>query len=146
MLSSTGNKVYYYGFESCDVVCDEKVIVVDEDILMEAYPRCRSEFGHIDINQELDNPEGVEYLEKRWALETAYQFKKRYKPGDFVFLMLPMSEQRILYDELSELPVRLVEPGIGYIGAFLLTRFFKAHIFGIFIMGCIMGISSGIRF
>ena len=126
MLKSTGNKVYYYGYESCDVECDEKVIVADEEVLMEAYPRCKSEFGHIDINEKLDNPDGVEYLEQRWTLETGYQLKKRYQPGDFVFWMLPMCSQRHLYKELKDLPVQHVEPGIGYLGAFLPYKVFQS--------------------
>lgn len=124
ILKSTGHEVYYYGYETCEVECDEKIIVADEDILMEAYPRCKSEFGHIDINEEKDNPEGIEYLEKMWTLRTGHEFKKRYKPGDFVFWMLPMCGQRDLYDDLKGLPVRHVEPGIGYIGAFLPYKIF----------------------
>ena len=126
MLKSTGNKVYYYGYESCDVPCDEKIIVGDENILMEAYPRCKSEFGYIDVNEQQENPEAIDYLEKRWRLGTHYELKKRYKPGDFVFWMLPMVDQRFLYDELKDLPVRHVEPGIGYIGAFLPYKVFQS--------------------
>ena len=126
ILKSTGNKVYYYGYESCEVECDEKIIVASEDVLMDAYPRCRSEFGHIDINESPDNPEGIEYLEKRWSLETGYELKKRFKPGDYFFWMLPMCGQRHLYGELKDFPVQHVEPGIGYIGAFLPYKVFQS--------------------
>lgn len=126
MLKSTGHKVYYYGFDSCDVPCDEKIIVLDEDSLMEAYPKCRSDFGHIDVNVEPENPEGIAYLEQRWTLETGYQLKKRYKPNDYFFWMLPMSSQRHLYRQLKALPVQHVEPGIGYIGACLPYKVFQS--------------------
>lgn len=126
MLKYKGHKVHYYGYEACEVDVDEKVIVGDMDILTEAYPRNAAEFGHIDINQALDNPDGVEYLEKHWALTTTYAVKKRVQPGDFVFWMLPMCGQRAAYDELIDLPVRHVEPGIGYIGAFLPYKVFQS--------------------
>lgn len=126
MLKSTGNKVHYYGYESCDVACDEKVIVGDEDVLMEAYPRYKTEFGHIDINVQPDNPEGIEYLERMWSLKTAYELKRRYKKGDFFFWMLPMCGQRYLYDDLKDLPVQHIEPGIGYIGGFLPYKVFPS--------------------
>lgn len=48
MLKSTGHHVTYYGYESCDVVCDEKVIVSSEDILIEAYPHYKEGLGYID--------------------------------------------------------------------------------------------------
>ena len=126
MLKSTGNKVTYYGYESCDVECDEKVIVASEDVLMDAYPRCESEFGHVDVNDTPDNPVGIEYLEKRWSLETGYELKKRYKPGDYFFWMLPMCGQRHLYHEIKDFPVQHVEPGIGYIGGFLPYKIFPS--------------------
>jgi len=126
MLKSTGNIVHYYGFDVCDVECDEKFIVLSEDALMEAYPRCRDEFGHIDVNEKLDNPEGVEYLERMWTLETGYQLRKHYSPGDFFFWMLPISGQRFLYEELKDLPVQHIEPGIGYIGAYLPYKVFQS--------------------
>lgn len=126
MLKSTGNKVIYYGFESCDVVCDEKVIVLPEELLWEAYPKCRDEFGHIDINLERENPEGIEYLEQRWTHEVGYQVQKRYAPNDFLFWMLPMCGQQMLYNQLAHLPVQHVEPGIGYIGALLPYKVFQS--------------------
>ena len=126
MLKSTGNKVIYYGYESCDVPCDEKVIVLSEDLLLEAFPNSQSEFGHIDINIDKENPEGVKYLEKVWTLEVGYQAKKRYAPNDFFFWMLPMCGQRDLYEEFQDLPVRHVEPGIGYIGACLPYKVFQS--------------------
>ncbi|MXV74729.1 glycosyltransferase family 4 protein [Candidatus Poribacteria bacterium] len=126
MLKSIGHRVIYYGYESCNVECDEKVIVASEDVLMEAYPKCRDEFGHVDINAEPDNPDGIEYLEKRWAIETGYALKKRYKPDDIFYWTVPIGGQRRLYEELKELPVRHVEPGIGYIGAFLPHRIFQS--------------------
>lgn len=126
MLKSTGNHVTYYGYESCEVECDEKVIIASEDLLFQAYPHIHSGKGHIDLNKERENPKGIEYLEKKWTLATGFEFRKRYKPGDFVFWMLPGCGQRHLYYELEaeNLPVRHIEAGIGYIGACLPYKVF----------------------
>ena len=126
MLKSMGHRVIYYGYETCEVECDEKVVVASEDLLMEAYPKCRDEFGHIDINVEPDNPEVIEYFRKRWAFETGYALKQRYKENDFIYWTLPYGAQRSLYQELRELPVRHIEPAVGYISAFLPYRIFQS--------------------
>lgn len=126
MHKSVGHRVMYYGYETCDVECDEKVIVGHEDILLEAFPGYHEEFGHIDINVEPENPEAIDYLEKRWALEAGHALKSRYKPNDIVYWTVPLGGQRLLYQEVRDLPVKHVEPGIGYIGAFLPYRIFQS--------------------
>ena len=126
ILKSTGNTVKYYGYESCDVECDEKIVVLSEDILKEAYPNYDKGFGHVDINVPPKNPKAIEYLEQRWTLEVEYQVQQRYSPNDFFFWMLPMCGQRFLYRRLKDLPVRHVEPGIGYVGAYLPHKIFQS--------------------
>ncbi|MCY3744459.1 MAG: glycosyltransferase [Candidatus Poribacteria bacterium] len=126
MLKSAGHHVIYYGYETCDVECDEKVIIASEDILSEAYPNFHENLGHIDINVKPENPEAIEFLGKRWALDTGFALKKRYRPDDFIYWTAPFGGQRDLYHELKDLPVRHVEPGIGYIGAFLPYRIFQS--------------------
>ena len=123
---STEHLVVYYGYESCDVGCDEKVIVGSEDALKEAYPNYHDNLGHIDINVKPENPEAIEFLGRKWALDTGFALKKRYRPDDFIYWTAPFGGQRDLYHELRDLPVRHVEPGIGYIGAFLPYRIFQS--------------------
>lgn len=135
MLKSTGHRVIYYGYESCEVACDEKVIVASEEDLAEAYPRYRDSFGHVDINVRPENPEAITYLEKKWTLETGHQLKKRFKPNDIFCWMLPVC-QGDLYHELKDLPVKHVEPGIGYIGAHLPYKVFQSTFIRDFHYGC----------
>lgn len=124
MLKATGNKVHYYGYPSCDVECDEKIVVGDEDILKVAHPELFRAFGHMDPST--DDGEAVDYLYERWAIDTAYQVQKRYSPGDFFLWILPAGHQRFLYQKLESLPVRHVEPSVGYIGGFLPYKVFQS--------------------
>lgn len=127
LLKSTGHEIIYYGYDSCEVECDEKIVVMQEEIMNEAYPDIHAERGHVNINKERKNPEGVKYLENLWTLNTEYELKKRYKPGDFFFWMLPGAGQRHLYYKTADLPVNHIEAGIGYIGACLPFRIFISH-------------------
>lgn len=124
-LKATGNKVHYYGYESCDVECDEKIITGDEELLKKARPQVHEMFGHTDFSS--DDAETLEYLHERWALDTEHEVKKRYSPGDFFMWILPSSRQRSLFGRVQDLPVRHIEASIGYIGGFLPYRVFQSQ-------------------
>lgn len=124
-LKATGHTVFYYGYETCDVTTDEKIIVGDQNILEKAHPHLQKSYGHMDPSQ--DNEDIVKYLYERWAVDTEYEVLKQYKSGDFFFWILPAGGQRTLYNKLADLPVIHIEPSIGYIGGFLPYRIFQSN-------------------
>ena len=66
-----------YGYDTCDVECDEKVVVGSEEIMMDAHPGIRDRLGSFDINKGPENPKSAEYLTKAWTLNTKYELEKR---------------------------------------------------------------------
>lgn len=133
ILKATGHKVHYYGYETCDVECDEKIIVADEELLKKARPQVHKLFGHTDFSD--DDADTLEYLHERWAVDTEHEVKKRYKPGDYFLWILPSSRQRSLYGRVDDLPVRHIEASIGYIGGFLPYRVFQSQAIKVFHYG-----------
>ena len=119
MLKSAGHRVIYYGYESCDVECDEKIIVGSEEVIKQIYSNLDKELASPDV-------QGAEYVKQRWTLNTCYELKKRYKQGDFFFWMMPGFGQRQLYYETFNWPVNHIESSIGYLGAFLPYRVFES--------------------
>ena len=136
MLKSVGHKVIYYGYESCEVECDEKIIVGDEEVIKEAYPEMHEGLGFIDINTKRNNQQDIDYLEKMWTITTLYKLQKIHKNGDFFFWMLPGCGQRHLYYETSNWNVHHIEAGIGYIGACLPNRVFESEYIQNYHHGC----------
>ena len=124
-LKATGHEVFYYGYEECDVLADEKIVVGDDDLVQKAHRALGCAFGHMDPT--LDDTDTVEYLYERWAVDTEYAIKKRYEPGDLFLWILPGGQQKPLYDRLQALPVRHIEPSVGYIGGFLPYRAFQSQ-------------------
>ena len=132
MLKSVGHTVYHYGNErSIDteypergVISDEHINVTTEEMLMEAYPKCREELGHVDYTNP-ENPDAIKYMNDQYNLNTAYQVKKRLKPDDYLCYVVP-TIQKELYQTLVGLPVHHIESGIGYMGAYLPYRIFES--------------------
>ncbi|MYA99780.1 glycosyltransferase family 4 protein [Candidatus Poribacteria bacterium] len=130
MLKSTGHKVYHYGNElSVDkahpergVICDEHISVTTEAQFMNAFPDWRENAGYVDY-VEHKNPEGIKYLEDNYFLNTCYEVKTRYKPGD-IFCYISATTQIPLWNDLLDLPVRHVESGVGEYGSYLPYRIF----------------------
>lgn len=132
MLKSVGHTVYHYGneisidteFPEKGVVCDEHINVTTEETLMEAYPKCRKELGHVDYMNP-KNPDAIKYMNDQYTLNTIYQVKKRFNQGDYFCYIVP-TIQRELYHSLVELPVHHIETGVGYMGAYLPYRIFES--------------------
>ncbi|MYK43364.1 MAG: glycosyltransferase family 4 protein, partial [Gammaproteobacteria bacterium] len=125
-LKSVGHEVFYYGYDVCDVECDEKIEVITEEILFESRPQAKRDRGYFNIKNEIDRSDGSIHLERLWTVNAGYEFRKRYKPGDFCFWMLPGCGQRHLYAETADLPVTHVEAGIGYNGGHLPYKVFES--------------------
>ena len=125
MLKSVGHTVYHYGNELSNVFCDEHINVTTEEMLLEAYPECWEQRGHVDYTNP-KNPDAIKYMNDQYTLNTAYQVKKRHKPRDF-FCYVVSGLQRELYQNLVKLPVQHVESGIGYYTeAYLPYRIFES--------------------
>lgn len=125
-LKSVGHEVYYYGYDVCEVECDEKIEVITEDILLESRPQAHKDRGYFNIKNELDRSDGSVHLERLWTVNAGYEFRKRYNPGDYCLWMLPGCGQRHLYAETCNLPVNHVEAGVGYNGAHLPYKVFES--------------------
>lgn len=132
MLKSVGFNVRHYGNElSVDVENpemgihpDDHVTVTTAEQLMDAYPNCKEQLGHVDyLNPE--NPEAIKYLNDIYALNTAYEVKRRHQQGDFLCYVVP-TIQKELYQNLVSLPVHHIETGVGYMGAYLPYRIFES--------------------
>lgn len=124
MLKSLGHKVYHYGNELSDVMCDEHIVVTLESDLMEAYPNCLEDLGHVDYLNP-GNPDAIKYMNDKWNLNVVYEAKKRHSPGDYFCYVVP-TLQKQAYTDLVGLPVHHVETGVGYMGAYLPYKVFES--------------------
>ena len=133
MLKSLGYTVYHYGNEfSIDkespydgVLCDDHITVTTFSQLLDAYPSCIDQFGHVDYTFPEETADARKYLEDTYTLNTVYEAKKRYKPGDHFCYVVP-TIQRSLFRDLQDLPVHHVETGVGYYGSYLPYRVFES--------------------
>ena len=132
MLKSVGHEVYHYGNAlSVDkehpekgVFCDEHIDVTTEEMLMEAYPNCKRDLGHVDYT-DIENAKAVQDLNSLYTLNTFYSVKSRYKEGDYFCSVVP-TIQKELYQRLVGLPVFHIETGVGYMGSYLPYRIFES--------------------
>ena len=124
MLKMLGHKVIHYGNELSDVVCDLHITVTSEQDLMEAYPNCKEELGHVDYENP-ENPHAISYMNEKYTLTAAYEARKHHKEGDYFCYVVP-TIQRELFAKVADLPVHHIETGVGYMGSYMPYRIFES--------------------
>jgi len=132
MLKSVGHTVYHYGNElSVDkenpekgVICDEHISVTTEAQLMDAFPNCREFVGYVDPGIRTDATERLREINR---INTSYEVKKRFQPGDFICYIVP-TLQKDIYEGLVhyQLPIHHIEFSVGYYGAYLPYKIFES--------------------
>jgi len=115
MLRGLGHEVMFYGVESSDVECNERVDVM-------SLARSVELFGNADWVQHffnIENPSGW----REFGLAAAEAVNARKRDGDI--LLCPWGVEHKIVADLTGLPA--VEPGIGYEGVFAQFRVFESY-------------------
>ena len=118
MMTNLGHTCIHYGNELSELVCSEHVSVITERDLKHTY-------GDHDWRAS-----GFEYDQNDHASHVFYsncdkEIRQRYKEGDFVLCFWGWGHKQ-LADRLSDLPVHIVEPGIGYDDTFAQYRVWES--------------------
>ena len=118
MMIKLGHICIHYGHEESNLICSEHVTVIDDYDLNHTY-------GDHDWKRD-----GFKYDQNDFASHVFYsncnkEIRKRYEPGDFVLAFWGWGHKQIS-DFVSDLPVYVVEPGIGYDDTFADYRVFES--------------------
>ena len=104
MLHKLGHEVYHYGHENTDIDCTEHIPVIDDFVLQKTY-------GSVDHNGAPQNYSVDDLAFTTFDINTERELRKRAQPGDFV---LASFAHKNIHDRIADLPVHVVEWGIGY--------------------------------
>ena len=104
MLKKLDHTVYHYGHENSEVDCTEHIPVIDDFVLQKTY-------GTSDHNGAPNGYSVDDVAFTTFDINTERELRKRLKPGDFVLTSFP---HKNIAERLSDLPVHVVEWGIGY--------------------------------
>lgn len=120
MLMSHNHDVIYYGSETSNPNCTEFVEVLRLDEIKESY-------GDNFLNSnELFNTDIDTYAAQMFNVRCVHELKKRANTDDFVCVMWGIGHQKIC-NELTDLPIHIVEPAFGYETCFSRFRVFPSN-------------------
>jgi len=116
-MHNLGHEVIYYGHEDSDVTCSEHVAVYGDAILKKAYGTSDYiTFPEHDIDD-------IAFQTFRQNAEP--EIRKRAKADDFALAFYGLGHLD-LCEAISDLPVHIVEPSIGYPDAFSENRVYQS--------------------
>ncbi len=132
ILKSFGHKIYFYGAEGSQVLCDEFIPVVSQEILYRTY-------GDYDKSTNFfkHNPNDRAHME--FSANAIEEINKRKQSKDI--LLCTMGNYQKLISDKTELMT--VEPGIGYSGVFCPNKVFESYAWMHHVYG-LMGVEDGI--
>ena len=113
-----GNTVYFYGNELSEVQCTEKVSVTTEKDLIKQNPNFRDQSDGYQWHPD-------QYIYKLFDLNTEFEIRKRFKPGDIICYTFGPGQRR-LYQNLQDLKGIHMESGIGYYNPYMKYKVFES--------------------
>lgn len=126
MWTDLGYEVIHYGHEASEVPCTEHVPVIDRATIVKTYGR--SDYNFVP-DHEVDD-----HAFKTFAKKTRRELRRRVKENDLVLAFYGQGH-KALCDSLSDLPVHIIEPSIGYPSPFSENRVYQSVGYMNFIRG-----------
>ena len=117
MWTELGYHVTYYGHKDSQVPCTEHVPVTDDTVIKKAYHRA-------DYNFVPDHSVD-DYAFRTFAKNAEKELRKRAEKDDLVLAFYGQGH-KALCDRLSDLPVHIIEPSIGYPEPFSQNRVYQS--------------------
>ena len=117
MLHKLGHQVYHYGHENSEVDCTEHISVMDDFVLRKAYDTA-------DHNGAPSVYSVDDQAFTTFDINTERELRKRVEPGDFVLASFPHKK---IYENIADLPVNVVEWGIGYPQTYAPYRVYESN-------------------
>ena len=117
MWTELGYNTIYYGHKGSQVSCVEHVPVSDDTILEKAYGQANYNF--------IPPHEITDSAFKTFAANTESELRKRVKKDDLVLAFYGQGH-KALCDAISDLPIHIVEPSIGYPDPFSENRVYQS--------------------
>ena len=126
MWTDLGYEVVYYGHKDSQVPCTEHVAVTDRATIVKTY-------GRSDYNFVPDH--GIDdHAFKTFAKRARREIRRRAKENDLVLAFYGQGH-KALCDSISDLPVHIIEPSIGYPSPFSENRVYQSVGYMNFIRG-----------
>ena len=121
MLKTEGHEVLHYGHLLSKVECDENIAVVLPQELERSYP------GWDWRKQSFPPFKKTDECYRQFYRRAARAIRRRFQPGDFLLCSFG-DWHRDVADALKDLPIAVVESGIGYpSGSFANYRVFESY-------------------
>lgn len=117
MLHKLGHQVYHYGHERSKIDCTEHIPVIDDFVLQKTY-------GTSDHNGAPNGYSVEDLAFTTFDINTERELRKRLEPGDFVLTSFP---HKNIAERLADLPVHVVEWGIGYPQTYAAYRVYESN-------------------
>ena len=127
MMTKLGHTIYHYGDEASDVVCTHHINVTNETIRKLSYPD--PGWHKKELIYDIKDVAFLKFNEN-----AVREIRKHHQPGDFVLAWGGWQHQA-LCSQLEDLPVTIVEPGIGYPDVFSKYHVFESSAWMHFIRG-----------
>lgn len=126
MWTDLGYEVVHYGHEDSEVPCTEHVPVIDRATIVKTYGK--SDYNFVPEHDITD------HAFKTFAKKTRREIRKRAKENDLVLAFYGQGH-KALCDSISDLPVHIIEPSIGYPSPFSENRVYQSVGYMNFIRG-----------
>ena len=117
MMHSLGHTIIHYGHELSDVNCTEHVNVIDDIVLKRAY-------GSNNYSSVPDYSKD-DLAFQIFHINAERELRKRVQKDDFVLPFFGWGHKQ-LCDNISDIGIHVVEPGIGYPDSFAAYRVFES--------------------
>ena len=118
MLTKLGHTNYHYGHEKSDVVCTKHITVTNDEILRKSYGE--------DWHKQLLAFDGQkDHAFQEYNKNCEMELRNHCQVGDFVLAWGGHMHYN-LCQSISDLPVHIVEPGIGYPDVFAQYKVFES--------------------
>lgn len=124
MMTKLGHSVFHYGNEASEVYCTEHVSVTTLADLDETYkdkPEGRNYWKAGQFEHSMDS-----HVYKRFFDNTIRELRARAQADDFVLAFWGLGHLPVC-NAVGDLPVHVVEPGIGYPTTFAKYRVFESY-------------------
>lgn len=116
MLKDYGHKVYFYGVEGSNVICDEFIPVLSQETLKQVY-------GDYDRSTQFFKHDPKDMAHQLFNINAINAINERKEPNDI--LLCTMGNYQLPISKAVKLLT--VEPGIGYSGVFSSFRVFESY-------------------
>lgn len=121
MMTKLGYPTIHYGNEASEVFCSEHVTVTTIDDFKKTYG---DDYATYWKTQEFDFS-ADSHLYQTFYKNAAAEVRKRAKKDDMILCFWGTGHRQVA-DQLSDLPVHIVEPGVGYPACFAPHRVYES--------------------